>query len=204
MKKTPLILSICALAGVVVLAILMIAGCPKGKKTATEGTEGAAQAGSIVFFNLDRVLEEYDMANDLRSVVQTKIESINQEVNRRGNKLDKDIKAFQDKIDKGLLTRSVAEVQSQKLQQQQNDFQNYAAQKQQEIGEEQAVMMNQIADAIKTFIDEYNAEKQYAAILTTSGDILPSPVVCADESLDVTDEILAGLNEAYVKEKSKN
>lgn len=203
MKKAPLILSICALAGVVVLAILMIIGCPAGKKAPAEGTEGTVQAGSVVYFNIDRVLEEYDMANDLRSVAQTKIESINQEVNRRGNKLDKDIKAFQDKIDKGLLTRSVAEVQSQKLQQDQNDFQNYAAMKQQEINEEQAVMMNQIADAIKTFVDGYNADKQYSMIFSVSGDILPAPIVCADEALDITDEILAGLNEAYVKEKSK-
>lgn len=202
MKKTPLILSICALAGVVVLAILMIVGHPKGTKAA-DGSETAAQAGAVVYFNLDRILEEYDMANDLRSVVQTKVESIDQEVNRRGSKLDRDLKAFQDKINKGLLTRSVAEVQSQKLAEQQQEFQNYANQKQQEINEEQAVMMNQIADAIKTFIDEFNAERQYAMIIATQGDVLPAPVVAADEALDVTDDILAGLNEAYVKEKSK-
>ena len=129
MKKTPLILSICALAGVVVLAILMIVGHPKGAKAA-DGSETAAQAGAVVYFNLDRILEEYDMANDLRSVVQTKVESIDQEVNRRGSKLDRDLKAFQDKINKGLLTRSVAEVQSQKLAEQQQEFQNYANQKQ--------------------------------------------------------------------------
>lgn len=202
MKKTPLILSICALAGVIVLAVLMIVCHPDGAKAGEDG-ETAAQAGAIVYFNLDRVIEEYDMANDLRSIVETKVESINQEVNRRGSKLDKDIKAFQDKIDKGLLTRSVAEVQSQKLAEQQQEFQNYAAQKQQEIGEEQAVMMNQIADAIKTFIDEYNADKQYAMIIATQGDVLPAPVVTADENLDITEDILAGLNEAYVKEKSK-
>lgn len=202
MKKTPLILSIIALVGVVALAIVAICG---GKNTAkvADGTEAAAQAGAVVYFNLDRVLEEYDMANDLRSEVESKIESINQEVNRRGSKLDKDIRAFQDKIDKGLLTRSVAEVQSQKLSEQQAEFQNYANQKQQEIAEEQAVMMNRIADAIKTFVDEYNADKQFAMIIATQGDILPSPVVTADESLDVTEDILAGLNEAYVKEKSK-
>lgn len=203
MKKTPLILSICALAGVVVLAILMITGCPKGNKAVAEGTEGTIQAGSIVYFNLDRVLEEYDMANDLRSVVQAKVESINQEVNRRGNKLDKDIKSFQDKIDKGLLTRSVAEAQSQKLQQQQNDFQNYAAQKQQEIAEEQAVMMNQIADAIKTFVDKYAEEQGFALVLTTQGDVLPAPVVTGKEELDITQAIIDGLNAEYVKEKAK-
>ena len=64
--------------------------------------------------------------------------------------------------------------------------------------------MNQIADAIKTFIDEFNAEKGYAMILTTQGDIMPAPVVTADPSLDITDAVLEGLNAAYVKSKAEN
>ena len=204
MKKLPLILSAVALAGVIALAIVDLAKCSCTKKNVTEqsSTEGARK-GDIVYFNLDRVLEEYDMANDLRSVVETKINSINQEVNRRGSKLDKDAKALQDKLNKGLLTQSVAEQQYQKLQQSQGEFQNYAAQKQQEIAEEQQVMMNQIADAINSFVEKYNAEKGYAMILTTQGDILSAPVVNADPALDITDELLEGLNAAYVAEKGK-
>ena len=76
------------------------------------------------------------MANDLRTVVETKVNSIQEEVNRRGSKLDKDAKSFQDKVNKGLLTQSTAEAQYAKLQEQQNSFQTYAAQKQQEIAEE--------------------------------------------------------------------
>ena len=41
-------------------------------------------------------------------------------------------------------------------------------------------------------------------ILTTQGDILPAPVVTADPALDITDEILEGLNAAYVKSKAEN
>ena len=203
MKKTPLILSIVALAGVVALALAMILGCCNKTKKVEAGDDNASLAGEIVYFNLDRVLEEYDYANDLRSVAQTKIESINQEVNRRGSKLERDVNAFQDKINKGLITRSVAEVQSQKLSQQQQEFQNYAAQKQQEVAEEQAVMMNNIADAIKTFVDAYNLQMGYAMIIASQGDILPTPVVTGDESLDITDAIIEGLNAAYVKTKSE-
>ena len=201
MKKLPLILSIIALCGVIALAIVNLT--QGSKKAAPAPVDDDSLKGEIVFFNLDRVLEEYDMANDLRSVVETKVNSIQQEINRRGNKLEKDVKAFQDKIDKGLLTRSVAEVQSQKLQQQQNSFQQYAAQKQQEMAEEQQVMLNQIGDAIKTFLDEFNAEKQYAMIISTQGGVLPAPVAAADPELDITDAILEGLNAAYVKTKAK-
>ena len=201
MKKLPLILGVAAIAGMIAFA-----GCTNGTTENSEAeTETAAETGAkkgaIVYFNIDRVINEYDYANDLRSVVETKVNSINQEVTRRGNKLEKDVNAFQEKLNKGLLTQSVAQQQQQKLVEQQNSFQNYANQKQQEILEEQQVMVNQIYDAVKTYVDEYNEEKEFSLILATSGDILPAPVVAGDPSLDITDEIIEGINAKYVKEK---
>ena len=204
MKKLPIILSVISLLGVIALAAVVFSG-KLGAQTGTEAaavSETGVQNSTIVYFNLDRVLNEYDMANDLRSVVETKVNSINQEVNRRGTKLDQDIRSFQEKINKGLMTQSVAETQSQKLSQQQNEFQTYAAQKQQEVVEEQTVMMNQIADAINSYMIEYNADKKYAMILATQGDILPLPLVTGDSALDITDDFLEGLNAAYVKSKA--
>jgi outer membrane protein len=201
MKKLPLILSIVALVGVIVLAIVDFSS-PKQDEVKTEAVEVSAEPGAIVYFDLDRVMNEYDMANDLLSVFESKANSINEEVTRRGTKLEKDVKAFQDKINKGLLTQSVAERQSQTLSEQQANFQNYYNQKQQEIAEEQQVMMNQIADAINTFVNEFNAEKNYAMIIATQGaGILPTPVVTGNAELDITDELLEGLNAAYIKSK---
>lgn len=199
MKKTAFIFSVMA-----AVATLSLSSCqPQPAAAPAEASAAAASKGAIVYFNLDRVINEYDMANDLSSTLQTKLQSIDQEVTRRGNKLQSDANAFAEKVNKGLLTRSVAEAQSQKLDQQQAEFQNYYNQKQAEMAEEQAVMMNQIADAIKAFVDKYNQEKQYALILTTSGDILPSPVVSGSAELDITDDIIAGLNAEYVQTKNQ-
>ena len=158
MKNTSLILSIISLVAVIALGIISFTG--KGSASEAKSGENAPAAGSgaIVYFNLDRVLNEYDMANDLRSVVESKAQGIQEEVNRRGNKLQNDVNSFQEKINKGLITRSVAEVQGQKLEQQRNDFNNFANQKNQEIAEEQQVMMNNIGDAIKTFLDKYASD----------------------------------------------
>ena len=200
MKNTSLILSIVSLVAVVVFGILFLVkdGAPKAEATEGQAVEAAAK-GDIVYIDLDRILMEYDMANDLRSVVETKVQNIQAEVNRRGQKLENEVKSFQEKLDKGLMTRSVAEVQSQKLQQQELDFNNYAAQKQQEINEEQVVMMNQLGDAIQTFLTKFNEEKQYAMILTNSGG---APVITADPALDITEDVLAGLNDEYIKTKN--
>ena len=201
MKNTSLILSIISLVAVVVFGILSLTKGGKSADVQTNGeaVEAAASKGDIVYVNLDRILMEYDMANDLRSVVETKVQNIQAEVNRRAKKLENEVIDFQNKIDKGLLTRTNAEVQSQKLQQQELEFNNYAAQKQQEINEENIVMMNQLGDAIQTFLTKMQEEKEYAMILTNSGG---APVVAADASLDITDAVLAGLNEEYIKSKN--
>ena len=201
MKNTSLILSAISLVAVVVFGVLSLTGKNTVKAEVAEGeaTEVAAK-GDVVYIDLDRILMEYDMANDLRSVVETKVQNIQAEVTRRGKKLESDVKSFQEKLDKGLMTRSVAEAQSQKLQQQELEFNNYAAQKQQEINEEQVVMMNQLGDAIQTFLNNYNEEKQYAMIITNSGG---APVIVADPALDITEDVLAGLNEEYIKTKNE-
>lgn len=201
--KKELILSIIAVALGVAALVLSLTGNKAAETTVENGetTEVTAAKGDIVFIDLDVILQQYDMANDLRSVVETKISNIQAEVNRRAKKLEGDVNAFQEKINKGLMTRSVAEAQGQKLQQQEIDFNNYAAQKQNEINEEQVVMMNQLADAIQTFLDKYNEEKQYAMIITNQGG---APVITGDAALDITEDVLNGLNEEYIKTKKEN
>ena len=191
------------LSGVAAL-MAFAASCNQNQAAApaqTASQDSVAVAGSIVFFNMDKVMEGYDMANDLNSVFETKTSGIQAEIDRRGKKLEKDASDFQNKVDKGLLTTSVAQAQYQKLQQQQQEYQEYAVRKQQEMAEEQQVMMNQIANAIAEFVAEYNETHQYALILTTAGNILSTPVVCGDATLDITEDLLAGLNAAYIKTK---
>lgn len=206
MKKNIFILS-----AIAILAGACVAGvCLFSCKQNTDGTpadpivnDSTAVAGSIVFFNIDRVMAEYDMANDLRAVVETKVNSIKAEITRRENKLTRDLNDFNNKLEKGLLTNSVAQAQQQKLQQQQQSYQKYVMEKQQEMAEEQTVMLNNIMNAINEYIVEYNKDKQFSLILTTSGDLLTAPVVIGDSALDITEEVLKGLNEAYVRDKDK-
>ena len=189
-----------------IAAAIALVGCESKTAQTETQDESAAQEvqaapGSIVFFNMDKVMEGYDMANDITSVFETKTSGIQAEIDRRGKKLEKDAADFQNKVDKGLMTSSTAQVQYQKLQQQQQDYQQYAMRKQQEMAEEQQVNLNKIADAIAEYIKEYNAEHGYAMILATAGGILPTPVVTADPSLDITEDLLAGLNQAYIRSK---
>ncbi|HBH08979.1 MAG TPA: hypothetical protein DDX40_06230, partial [Rikenellaceae bacterium] len=51
--------------------------------------------------------------------------------------------------------------------------------------------------------DKFNEEHKYAMIIATQGSVLPAPVAAGDPDLDVTDAILAGLNDEYIQSKGK-
>ncbi|MCF0174218.1 MAG: OmpH family outer membrane protein [Bacteroidales bacterium] len=198
MKKALFIAAICAAT--------ILSGCansPKEDKKAEDATPAEENVqtakGGIVYVQLDRIIAEYDMANDLRSVVEAKVNSIQQEVNRRGQKLESEIATYQEKVQKGLMTQSTARAQGEQLQKKEQEFNEYAQLKSNEVNEEQQVMMNQIADAIQSFIDKYNEEKQYDMILTNTAG---TPVITANPSLNITDEVLKGLNDEYIKTKN--
>lgn len=171
-------------------------------KATTDSTEVIAESEisqlNIAYINLDYIIAEYDMANDLRSVVGSRLQKINDEITKKGKKLEKDVMKFQEDIEKGVLLPSVAKKKQEELVKAEKEFNKFAATKQQEMQQEELVMMNQIADAIKTFIDQYNEEKQYSMILTNNGG---TPVITALPSLDITEDVLAKLNEAYTANK---
>lgn len=211
MKKTTHILGALAMSAVVAFAV----SCNQTKTaenveaTAAEAAEACAPKGAIVYIDMTRLMAEYDMANDLRAVVETKVSEIQAEITRRETNLANAVAKYQDRAQKGLMTRSVAEVEAEKLQKQEIEFNNYANQKNNEINEELMVMNNQINDAIVTFVKKYNEEKQYAMIIVSQGDVegdgvvtLAAPVLTADPSLDITDAVLAGLNEEYIATKN--
>ena len=203
------------------------------KATATTDSASAilAPAGSIVYVDMTRLMSEYQMAIDLSAAaekkigeltktMESKVKGIESEIKRKQDKLTKAANEFQEKYSKGLYTQSVAETKAQEIQKMEVEYNQYLAQKDQEIQQEQAkmqataneellVMNNQINDAIVTFVKKFNEEKKYAMILLSQGDLdgdgmvtLSAPVLTADPSLDITDEVLAGLNEEYIATKN--
>ncbi len=202
MKQVSLILSIVSLCVAITFGVLFLTSNGKGAhKAAVAAAESQMEAtpGSIVYFQLDRVMEGFDMYNDLKAVVEDKVGKLSAEVTKRQKKLEKDFSDLNEKIQKGLVTRSSAEVQARKLEERRQEFETFASQKQNESLEEQQVMMNQVLDAVKTFIEAFNEEHGFAMILANQGG---APILTGDSGLDITDAVIAGLNEEYAKNKS--
>lgn len=203
MKNSTLTLSICSIVVAVAALVFGILGfvATPFAETVPANEEGAAATEGIAFFNLDEVIAGYQMAIDLQQSFEKKATGINDEVNRRRTKLENEDKDLADKLNKGLMTRNVAEVKYNDLQQKVADFQNYGRQKEQELAEEQQVMLNNIANAIKEYVDKYNKTRNYSLILSTSGALLPSPVVVGSDAINITSELISGLNTEYQNKK---
>lgn len=207
MKKTSLILSILAFVAAVAALVLTLCDVKlTPKKTVESSLEDTsnitAQAGDIVYVQLDSLIANYDMFNDKMTALQSKMQGMQEELAKRGRKLESDVKNFENQINKGLLTRSAAEEQQAKLQQRQQNLQNDAAQKDAELQEEQMVLNNTVYYAVKEFIERYNAEHQYSLILTTSG--ATNTVLNDNPGLNITADVLKGLNEEYIKARNNS
>lgn len=233
MKKT-----FYTLSAIVLSASMVFTACNGGNNTEAAETTAAtdstsvilAPAGAIVYVDMARIMSEYQMHIDLNAAAQKKIgelkkkaeskkKSIETEIKRKQDKLTKAANEFQEKYSKGLFTQTVAESKAQEIQQMELEYNQYVAQKDQELQqevynlqvaaqEEELVLTNTVNDAINSFIVKYNQEKKFAMILMSYGDIpndgatnLGAPVLTADPSLDITADVLAGLNAEYKASK---
>ena len=199
MKKINLVLNIISLAAVVVLFVLHFTS-PKNSET-TPRMVVETSNGGIVYIRLDSVINAFDMYNDLRITLEGKVSSIENEINKKGRALENDIKSFQEKMGKGLLTRSQAETMSEELQRRQQELQVYSQQKQMEIAEEENVMINQVMNEIRLFVANYNSQNSYSLILTTTE--ATNTVISGESALDISKEIIDGLNREYIKKRNK-
>lgn len=200
MKNASTIISIAAAAiAAAALVLTLVKPCPD-KSAAVEGNPVTAAAGDIVYIQLDKIVMSYDMYNDLIGELDAKKQTIENDINKKGRKLESDMKSFENQINKGLLTRSAAEKQQQALLERQQELQNLAQQKQNEILEENNVMMNRVMDAIRTYLVSFNADHQFAAILSTTD--ATNVIMVGSPALDITDAVLEGLNAEYVKNRN--
>jgi outer membrane protein len=68
------------------------------------------------------------------------------------------------------------------------------------LNEESIVAQRQVLDYINQYLAEYNVGHGYQYILAKQ---FPGPILYGDSTLDITDEVIAGLNAKYNTTKKK-
>ena len=159
MKQLKLILAVAVAA--------VICSCNANSNTGTaqpaDNAAASVPQGSIVYIQLDSLVSQYDMFNDLRSELESKAQAIQDDLTKKGRSFESAAKDFETKIAKGLLTRSQAEEQQQRLAEREQNLQSLSQQKQYEMAEEEAVMSRKVMDAVNTFLKKYNANDDFSS-----------------------------------------
>ncbi|MCF0166424.1 MAG: OmpH family outer membrane protein [Bacteroidales bacterium] len=199
MKQVSLILNIVLVIAVAALYVLFFT--TKKAPVAESSSVQSVQSGDIVYIRIDSLVNAYDMYNDLKTELEGKVAAIENDLNKKGRAFENDAKSFQDKMQKGLLTRSQAETMNNELMQRQQSLQELSQQKQLEIAEQENVMLNTIMDAVTSYVKEYNKTHGYSLILTTS--TASNTIIDGAAGIDITEAILNGLNQEYIKNRGK-
>ncbi len=201
MKKASLIYNAVLTVAVIVLFVLHFTSKSGSSSLSTGAESSAAPAGSIVYIQLDSLMSKYDLFNDLKSGLETKAQSIQDDLSKKGKAFERDYNDFNEKIQKGLITSSQAESLQRQLASRQQELQSLSQQKQMEMQEEESVLLRNVVDRLEKYLKKYNEEKRYSLILTTSGT--PGSIMQGDSSMNITNEVVKGLNEEYIKERNK-
>jgi outer membrane protein len=202
MKKLPLILNIVLAIAVVVLFVLHFTGLGAGKTNRfAEGLpSGTAGGGSIFYVKIDSVINQFDMAKDLSGELETKYNASEAEFQQKQKVYQNDVNDYQYKAQRGLITRSEAQTIEEQLYTKQQGLAKLQQDLGQELSEKQTVMNRQVINAIMEYLKKNSSQLNYKYVLGTS---FGGNVLYANDSLDITQNIITGLNEEYKDSKKK-
>jgi outer membrane protein len=198
MKKLSVALFVVLFLAVAVLYFFHFSGNIKKGKTEQTTTKAEVPVGGIVFVNIDSIIFNFNMYADRRQELTKKQQSADAELNSKGAQYQNGVKDYQDKVNKGLVTRASAAQMEQALIQQQQDLVALRDKLQSNLVEEEQVMNRQVMEYITKFLEENKTEYNYQFIL---GKSFGGVVLYSDSSLEITQRVLAALNKKYQSEK---
>ena len=181
------------------LAFLAFAGCKEGKKSADATEQTATEVvaeGDLAFVNVDYVLAESDIFKTEGIALRDKTEKAQQKWAKKEQDLQNEMQQLAEKYQKGLITTRSAQEKEQELQKRATSFQTSAQKEGKELEEESLVFQNRMNDLLMRAVQEINADKKYKMIVAATA------LLDADESLDLSNEVLAKVNELYKAEKA--
>lgn len=170
--------------------------------TNTKKTTKTIQSGDlkIAYIDTDTILAKYDMAIEMQKALETKQQQAENSFKQQQASLEKDYKDYMTNGDKLTLTQQKAK--EQELQQRMQNLQQMPAKLQSDLQQEQVTQNKKLLDAVYAFVKDYNAKHdKYNIILSKS--YVSSPTLYMDEGMDITDEIVKGLNEEYKEYKKR-
>lgn len=200
MKKLSVVLFSILFVGLGLLYFFHFSGIGKNKKSKDPVEKPESTSSGIAYVNVDSIIFKFDMFYDRRDELMDKQQKAEAELNSKAGQYEKSARDYQEKVNKGLVTRATAAEMEQALLQQQQELVNLRDNLQANLIEEEQVMNRQILEYITSFLEENKSEYNYQYIL---GKSFGGQVLYGDTAFDITQKVLDAINKKYQGENKK-
>lgn len=187
--------------------VALITSCGPNKSTnpkeggmAKAGDAKDAPMGKVAYVEVDSLVTQLDMCIEAKAALEAKGKQAEQQLASKQQAFQNAYQAFENKMKTtGYKSQQEYENAQKNLQRMQEE----GAKLEQSLGEnlakEQDAFNQRLRDSLQSYIKVLNADGRYSMILSKSGD----NVLYADPSLDITEEVIKGMNKRYKKETPK-
>jgi outer membrane protein len=183
---------------VFVLLVSLIAwGCDKSASTSAT-TGGKQPSGRIVFVNTDTLLNKYDYYKDSFKASQNKQFQLENDLQNKARTFQNKVAFFQQRAQQGHMTQEQAQTTQMQLQQEEQNLAAYRDKTAQALQLEAAKKNEDILNKIHDYLKDFNAGDKYDMVMGYSKG---GSILFAKEDLEITKQVLEGLNKKYAEDK---
>jgi outer membrane protein len=196
MKNLSLVLNIMLLVAVGVLFYLHFSGS-KGGSSASGPNDTTSVNVKIAYINSDTVLKYYEYLKVNKQQLEAKTKKMDQDYRNRAIGLQTEIQAYQRNVNS--MTLGQVRATEEDLGKKQQNLQMYQQSLTQQLMEEEAKLNKELYDRVTAFLKKYGQEKGLHVVLKFDQS---SDVLFGGPGLDISKDVISGLNDAYQLEKS--
>lgn len=202
MKNLSLIINIVLAVAIGILFFLYFSLKSQVKTIASSSATSVASVKDvrIAFVNMDTLYAHYDEYLDLKAQIADKQRKMENELNSRKTQYERKVMDYQDKVQKGLLLTSERQRIEQQLYADQQNLLRLGESMQNELAEETRVLNNRLGNNIVEYLKEYNKDGKYVYIMS---HVFGGNLLYVNDSLDITADVIKGLNEKYRQNKKQ-
>jgi outer membrane protein len=185
-----------------VCAVVTLGSCDKSPKAEEQQAASNPNSGSLklAYVEVDSLMTQYEFCKDYSLILEKKSQNVQATLQQKGQALQAAAANFQQKLQQNAYTREQAEQIQMSLQKQNADLEALQQRLSAEFQNETAQFNQALHDSVQHYLAKYNKDKKYTMILSKSGD----NILYADKSIDITSDVIAGLNKAYKKPATMN
>ncbi len=196
MKNLSLILNVVLLVAVIILYVLYFSGNARVEAT-TSASDTSVFNLKVAYIHSDSVLKYYDYLKINRDQLEAKTKKMDDDLQRRSDGLREEIAAYQRNV--STMTLGQVRAVEEDLGKKQQNLQMYQQRLQQELMQEEAKLNRDLYDRITGFLKKYGEEKGLQVVFKFDPT---SDMLYGGATLDITQDVIAGLNEAYQTENT--